>query len=350
MLVGLVGAACTRPNGGFEGATDSRGDGSDAGTTISTGPSPTDGPGSNTLDGPDGSGDGPGSSSDSSGGGGSECQNAEDCQDGEFCNGEEVCAPGRPDADPEGCVPAEAPACPDGSQCIEEDQSCVECNGRNADLDMDLVPSIACGGEDCDDTNPGIGSPGSDWGHCTACGVPCDTLEACLAGECLPARRVFVTSETYPGNLGGLDGADGRCQDLADQALLGGSFRAYIQNVEEAVDAHLTDHAGVPYVRLDGLMVAESFTDLTDGGLAAPLSLDEQRMEHGGPAALAWTGLATMFPGDCQDWSTVEGNCDGGSTCGSGGAVMSAGASWEFDGSHILCSTPLHLYCIEHGG
>jgi hypothetical protein len=344
-LVGLVGAACTRPNGGFEGATDSRGDGSDAGTTISTGPSPTDGPGSNTLDGPDGSGGGPGSGSDSSGGGGSECQNAEDCQDGEFCNGEEVCAPGRPDADPEGCAPADAPPCGRGNQCIEESETCVECNAGNADLDMDMIPSIACGGDDCDDTNRGIGSPGSDWGHCTECGVPCDSLEACMAGECLPARRVFVTSEAYPGDMADqptLDGADGRCQEHAEQAELGGTFRAYLRDETESIEAHLFDHALVPYVRLDGVVVAESFEDLTDGSLMFPLSVDELRAEHGGPAERAWTGLNEMTNAHCASWTTLEGN-------GAGGNVADTDTGWHDNGTPVSCDTPLRLYCIEQG-
>ena len=39
---------------------------------------------------------------------------------------------------------------------------------------------------------------------------------------------VFVTSETYTGNLGGVAGADDKCQALADQAGLPGVYMAWI--------------------------------------------------------------------------------------------------------------------------
>jgi len=38
-------------------------------------------------------------------------------------------------------------------------------------------------------------------------------------------KRVFVTSDAYKGNLGGLEGADAKCQDLAEDADLPGRWR-----------------------------------------------------------------------------------------------------------------------------
>ncbi|MDD5071647.1 MAG: DUF1554 domain-containing protein [Patescibacteria group bacterium] len=41
-------------------------------------------------------------------------------------------------------------------------------------------------------------------------------------------KRVFVTSTTYNGNLGGVSGADDKCQTRADAAGLGGTWQAII--------------------------------------------------------------------------------------------------------------------------
>ncbi|MFA4941221.1 MAG: DUF1554 domain-containing protein [Patescibacteria group bacterium] len=41
-------------------------------------------------------------------------------------------------------------------------------------------------------------------------------------------KRVFVTSTTYNGNLGGVSGADEKCQARADAASLGGTWKAII--------------------------------------------------------------------------------------------------------------------------
>src|SRR5258708_15803483 len=51
----------------------------------------------------------------------------------------------------------------------------------------------------------------------TSCAVPA----VCVAGQCTPAQRVFLSSSTYTGNLGGHAGADATCQQLATAAGLG---------------------------------------------------------------------------------------------------------------------------------
>lgn len=44
----------------------------------------------------------------------------------------------------------------------------------------------------------------------------------------LRTKRVFVTSTTYDGNLGGLAGADAKCQARANAATLGGTWKAIL--------------------------------------------------------------------------------------------------------------------------
>lgn len=93
------------------------------------------------------------------------------CSDGNWCNGQEVCDPARGKGSFSnaygsgrwGCFPGE-PACPGGT-CNESKRAC-EATTRNAggdcrvpDADGDGRAAIACGGDDCDDSDASV-SPG----------------------------------------------------------------------------------------------------------------------------------------------------------------------------------------------
>ena len=68
-----------------------------------------------------------------------------ECDDGVFCNGTEACVDGA-------CV-AGADPCELGEECDEAARSCrAECTTEDADGDGAIA--IACGGDDCDDTDP----------------------------------------------------------------------------------------------------------------------------------------------------------------------------------------------------
>ena len=69
------------------------------------------------------------------------------CDDGLYCNGEERCDPTSPAADDDGCVFGEAP-------CELCDEAADSCDGRCPDADADGFEDIACGGDDCDDSDP----------------------------------------------------------------------------------------------------------------------------------------------------------------------------------------------------
>jgi alpha-tubulin suppressor-like RCC1 family protein len=82
--------------------------------------------------------------------GGMACTTDSDCTDSIVCNGEERCMPGAPTADERGCVPGEFP-CADGESCDEETGECTP--GCVGDEDGDGFDAIACGGDDCDDSD-----------------------------------------------------------------------------------------------------------------------------------------------------------------------------------------------------
>ncbi len=81
------------------------------------------------------------------------CSSDEACDDGLFCNGVERCLPEAAEADAIGCVRGELP-CLAGQRCDDAADECVSNCSVLPDADGDGVEAIACGGADCDDTNP----------------------------------------------------------------------------------------------------------------------------------------------------------------------------------------------------
>ncbi|MBL4635024.1 MAG: DUF1554 domain-containing protein [Kofleriaceae bacterium] len=75
-------------------------------------------------------------------------------------------------------------------------------------------------------------------------------------------KKVFVSSSTSGGNLGGLAGADAQCQTLANEAGLGGTYVAWLSDADKDAVDRLTGEG--PWVRVDGEQVAASKTDLVD--------------------------------------------------------------------------------------
>jgi hypothetical protein len=151
---------------------------------------------------------------------------------------------------------------------------------------------------------------------------------------------VFVTSTTYTGDLGGLAGADTECQTHAQNAGLTGTFKAWLSDSTTSAAARLIQSPN-PYILTSGGLIATSWTDLTDGTIAANLDADE----FGNPVARngLWTGTNTDGTGaanTCSNWTD--------------GTIMSNGQSGVNDVGTMEwtefingdCSQLYHLICI----
>ena len=87
----------------------------------------------------------------------------------------------------------------------------------------------------------------------------------------------------YDGNLGGLAGADAKCDLLASNAGLTGTFRAWLSDGIDSPDTRFLK-AGNPYVLVDNTtVIASDWTDLTSGSIQAPINLTELGGSHPGP-------------------------------------------------------------------
>ncbi|MDO8625059.1 MAG: hypothetical protein Q7R47_03175, partial [Candidatus Diapherotrites archaeon] len=86
--------------------------------------------------------------------------------------------------------------------------------------------------------------------------------------------RVFVSSQSYTGDLGGFLGADARCEQLAAASNLNGNWKAYLVDNDQNIDSRLYPSA-VPYRESNGADIANNFTDLIYGNLLTVFNTDE---------------------------------------------------------------------------
>lgn len=161
------------------------------------------------------------------------------------------------------------------------------------------------------------------------------------------ARLVFVTSQTFTGDLGGAAGADAKCQQAvtADAGTMGKTFKAWISDSASTPGTRFTKDGR--FVRFDGVEIAGTFDRFFDPyytSLAAPIILDE----HGDRVAVdaeAWT--ATDFDGSsmdafsCADWTDATS-----SAVGLTGSAAATSSTWE-QISTPTCDEARHLFCFE---
>ena len=101
-----------------------------------------------------------------------------------------------------------------------------------------------------------------------------DEAGVCLTPTPMSSNRVFVTSTNYTGNLGGLAGADAKCQERANAANLGGTWKIWLSDTTGSPSTRFTKSSN-PYKLLNGTTIANNWSDLTDGTLQNPLNMTE---------------------------------------------------------------------------
>ena len=167
---------------------------------------------------------------------------------------------------------------------------------------------------------------------------------------CLHARKVFVTSMRFKPDLGGLPGADSRCRQLANKAGLDRweTFNAWLSDSQQNAVDRIAVGKG-PFVRVDGVVVADEGAKLLEGQLNVPIDIDEFGVEVTGNV---WTGTrfdGTAIPGatHCADWTSD----DHLSEVGYYGVSVVADSRWTFheqpNTNPTPCNAEFRLYCVE---
>ncbi|MBS2015297.1 MAG: hypothetical protein JST00_20590 [Deltaproteobacteria bacterium] len=174
-------------------------------------------------------------------------------------------------------------------------------------------------------------------------------IDAADADAAPTAKRVFVTTDRFRGDMGGLAGVDAKCKAAATRAGLTGTWIAWTSaGGATAIDRIV--HAG-RYERLDGIPIALTKAQLSSGVLLAPINRTEQNALADGDIKV-WTG--TRADGgaflNCQEWSRADNVVVG--ILGTTGEWSAASSRWTDDnGQPALvgraCDYEARVYCFE---
>lgn len=150
---------------------------------------------------------------------------------------------------------------------------------------------------------------------------------------------------------------------MARHAGLKGTYRAWLSELNSSPALRFT-HSPSPYRLVTGVMVAASWTDLTDGSIEVPIDVTEL---GGSPSADADAGAhchgppdcTTVFTStaadgtaflqssseDCYDWTSLDHN--GVSPSFSGGTITSRTNHWTLDFAGFECDLMARIYCFQ---
>jgi hypothetical protein len=244
------------------------------------------------------------------------------CADGKFCAAGPDCENGICNAG--NCS---APSCTDGVM-----------NGT--ELDVDCAGS--CGAGKCK-----VGQTCTD-------NTQCESQMCAGTNVCITAKRVFVTPQLFTGgSIGGLVGADAKCQTAADAASLGGTYKAWLSDLTGSPSTRFTRSLIAPYVRTDGLVLAANWDDLTDGQLGGPINRTAANQPAVGGSACGtnvdvWTntrtdGLIASDSLSCNNWTSNTGGS-------AWGRITDSATAWTgycSGGSDFCGLRTAALYCFE---
>jgi hypothetical protein len=155
-------------------------------------------------------------------------------------------------------------------------------------------------------------------------------------------KRIFITSATYEGYLGGLDGADAKCNTAASAAFLGGTWKAWLSDASTNAIDRINDVG--PWSLLNGTRVFNNKANLATFPHSA-IDVTDHGNHEPGPGV--WTGTligGTKSVNHCDSWLATSL-----SERGTSGMSSSASSWTEISGleGDYCRETRLHLYCIE---
>ncbi len=171
--------------------------------------------------------------------------------------------------------------------------------------------------------------------------------------EGAPGKIVFLSGEAFDGKEvgdgspdGGTAGGDAHCQRLAEAAGLGGRFSAWLSDGSSSPSLRFT-RSTQPYALVDGVVVADDWSDLTDGTLDHRINLDETGRPPDG-RIYVWTGTGVdgaPTPFHCNGWKNHPcRDCLG--TLGLGEISHEPYKRWTAF-TTAPCVFPNRLYCFQ---
>jgi len=159
---------------------------------------------------------------------------------------------------------------------------------------------------------------------------------------CVLGKRAFLTKTTYNGNLGGLSGADAKCQAEAIAAGFQYQYKAWLGSASVTAASRMTQSTGKYYLQ-NGTVLADDWADLTDGSLDAAFAVYPDGTTPASPV-FPWTyasdsGGAPGSANHCSNWTSTSGS-------GFAGGSDQTGTSWS-TWQMTSCATPSPLWCVQ---
>jgi hypothetical protein len=174
---------------------------------------------------------------------------------------------------------------------------------------------------------------------------PVGPADAAIDAAPVP-KRVFVTNDTFSGNLGGRAGGDAKCLSAAVDAGLGGQWVAWLSVPDGNAIEHIDEG---PYVLVDGSgQIAANKSELVSGHITHAINMTETKVVLTDNRGV-WTGTKSngTVAETCSGWELSSKTINGtlGSTLATDdGWTKGAGAEppsevWPFN-------TVVSLYCF----
>lgn len=154
----------------------------------------------------------------------------------------------------------------------------------------------------------------------------------------LDRKLLFVTSETFKGDLGGVAGADAKCDDAARAAGLGGAWRAWISVPDDDAIDRIEDVG--PWYLPDGDTMV--FADRAQLATTPSAPLDQTELGDTVTPMAVWTGTnvgGTSGSSDCAAWTVPIANT------GIVGRTDSTSSEWTDDVVNG-CIVSIPIYCL----
>ena len=182
-----------------------------------------------------------------------------------------------------------------------------------------------------------------------SCGQPAGDDEIELPdGISSTQHRIFVTSVDYDGNLGGLSGADSKCQELAEAAGLEKTYKALLSSSSVDAKDHLALTGSIVAIDSDDSQIViasttENFWSVTSSNnLVAKINVDENGQVRTGQTP--WTGSSSSGEGSlnfCSDWASNDSVNEG-----DFGSTDSLDATWV-ENNFEDCNNLNPLFCVS---
>ncbi len=163
-----------------------------------------------------------------------------------------------------------------------------------------------------------------------------------------PSQFVFVTDESYNGNLGGIAGADEICQQAAEDAGYPGDYKAWLSAGSSPSTSFSNPES--PYIRTDGALIADGWDDLVtfNSGSFIDNPVEITPSLTGAANAVVWTNTSVdgepLVSAPCGAWNSEL--APQGAPPVVTGSTSRTNLGWTIGSVENSCSSEARLYCF----